>query len=419
MTRTENEDPSRELVELRLRAEEFSRTKDYAGLLGMADELRGDTEQWPHLWAPACAVSAVHLDRPDEGWALLEEAVDAGFFQTDLFTVEFATTFVRDPRWPRLRARMAANVPPPPVELLSWPDPPVVMPLRQEPLPPEREELLRARLPPVTGSAWETAAALAAWVSQQWDHANDRVEEIDALHVLDRVAAGERFSCVEYSIVLTQALNAVGIPARRLALRARDYHVGIGRGHAVTEAWIDDRHRWVVLDGQNGAYWAGEDGEPLGPVEMRETFLADRPRPRMVGIAKALDDGFGDFWWQYFAGGVTAGFAWGAGPTFVPIAQENDLAAADRLVGDPASVHQELASAVVGVAGSAAEPALRFGTAHPYALGYRVVDAAGTTDVALEQGWALRREPGEHTAEIALVTGYGAFPAGVVAYRVR
>jgi hypothetical protein len=48
----------------------------------------------------------------------------------------------------------------------------------------------------------------------------------------------------------------VNIPARRLDLRAKDSHVGFARGHVVTEAWIDDLNRWVVLDRQNGAWWA-------------------------------------------------------------------------------------------------------------------------------------------------------------------
>lgn len=60
--------------------------------------------------------------------------------------------------------------------------------------------------------------------------------------------------------MLTQALNALQIPARPLSLFKAGYHAGLGTGHAVTEAWIDDLGKWVLLDGQNGAVWRDEDG---------------------------------------------------------------------------------------------------------------------------------------------------------------
>jgi hypothetical protein len=47
-------------------------------------------------------------------------------------------------------------------------------------------------------------------------------------------------ACREYTVVLTQALNTVQIPARRISLFRDGYYAGVGGGHAVTEAWIDD-----------------------------------------------------------------------------------------------------------------------------------------------------------------------------------
>jgi transglutaminase-like putative cysteine protease len=114
----------------------------------------------------------------------------------------------------------------------------------------DRRSALLDRLPSATDSAWDTATRLLEFVHDRWEHSNDHVENPDALNVLDRVDAGDRFACVEYSIVLSQALNAVGIPARRVELFQANYHVGVGRGHVVSEAWIDDLDRWVLLDGQ-------------------------------------------------------------------------------------------------------------------------------------------------------------------------
>lgn len=89
------------------------------------------------------------------------------------------------------------------------------------------------------------------------------------MDVLERVAAGERFACVENSIVLSQALNAVRIPARRVQLRQANHHIGVGRCHVVSEAWIDELDKWVVLDGQNGAYWADTDGAPMALPDLQ------------------------------------------------------------------------------------------------------------------------------------------------------
>jgi len=84
--------------------------------------------------------------------------------------------------------------------------------------PVVREEILLSRLPDRDSSAWTTARGYS-WVAARWNHANDHVESRDAVEILDRVETGERFACVEYSAVLSQSLNAVGIPARTWGLR--------------------------------------------------------------------------------------------------------------------------------------------------------------------------------------------------------
>jgi hypothetical protein len=95
---------------------------------------------------------------------------------------------------------------------------------------------------------------------------------------------------VEYSLVLSQVLNALAIPARRLALRQENYHVGLGRAHAVSEAWIDDFCRWIVLDGQNGLYWTGNDGQPIGILELQQAARSGTPRPSYVTFRDDIGD---------------------------------------------------------------------------------------------------------------------------------
>lgn len=397
------------LARLRLRAEGFLRDQADEDLLGLADELRGDAEAWPQLWAPGCAIAAARLGRADAR-KLLDEAVAGGFCQPALFGDDLAEHFGGEADWASLQERLLENVPAPTVELLSWPDPPAHVPVELERIAPDRAERLRELLPPVQPSAWETAKALLTWVHTRWEHANDHVEQIDAVHVLERVAAGERFACVEYSIVLTQALNAVGIPARRVFLYSRDHHVGLGRSHVVSEAWIDDLGRWVILDGQNGAFWSTQEGDPLGLPSLRRALLEGGAQPRMNGLVESYGEATARAWWKYFASGWTTGVAWGDGATLVPVVQQLRLMRPERVVREAESAYPSLHEIAVGLAGTVREPVLTFTTSHPYATRVRV---DGT-----DAPWPLALSPGEHTAEVRIVTAYGEFPAGEVRYRV-
>ncbi|HZC25463.1 MAG TPA: transglutaminase-like domain-containing protein [Actinopolymorphaceae bacterium] len=320
--------------------------------------------------------------------------------------------------------RLEGDVPPPPVELLDWPDPAPVLPVQLYRLPEDREETLRGVLPIPEATAWDTAHSLTEWVSRQWNHANDHVERYDAVEILARAKDGGRFACDEYTVVLAQALNAVGIPARWLGLFRRDHHAGVGAAHSVAEAWIDELRRWVVLDGQNGAYWADADGTPFGVVELQRAFHAGLDRPRLVGATgPAADD---DFWWLYFATAQTTGvssppasdLSWGP-RTFGPVFQERLLLGTNRLLRKADAAYPDLSSVWIGIGGTREQPELTFGTDHPYACGFAVTDHRGRADVAIEDtGWALDLSAGEHDAQISLRTPYVHLDAGQVRYRI-
>jgi len=239
--------------ELRARGIDHVRARRWEDLLELQSQLELDNEYWLSMWGPACAVAAYHLGHADAR-DLLVDLVDAGFYDLVTHQELFAETFESEPDWPQLRARMLANMPAPPVELLDWPTATPTLPVSLDRLDSEAASRLATRLPAPAASAQETALALLAWVTSRWRHIGTKhVAGRDANLILDRVEQGERFACREYTIVLTQSLNALGIPARPMALFRPDYHAGLGTGHAVTEAWLDELGRWVVLDGQNGA----------------------------------------------------------------------------------------------------------------------------------------------------------------------
>ncbi len=124
--------------------------------------------------------------------------------------------------------------------------------------------------------------ALLAWVHNRWPHTGlAEPPHEDALTILREVDAGRRFRCVEYSVVSTQVLQAMGYPARVVGLRMDGSSYGTGRGHVVTEAWNNDLQKWIVLDGQNNATWQ-IDGMPLSTHEVRLARRSTADRLRFV-----------------------------------------------------------------------------------------------------------------------------------------
>jgi len=389
-------------------------------LVGLRPELEGDVECWWSLWAPVVAVGLYRTGRAEEAVALLTAAVTAGFRQPDLYGPLLADTFTGHPAWTGLTAGMAAPAPPAAVTLLEWPDSPPAPPLVLEGQPDGRAAELAARLPTRKGSAWATAQATSGWVHGAWVHANAHVTSPDALTVLDRVTGGEWFACVEYSIVLTQALNALAIPARRVSLREDGYHQGLGRGHVVSEAWIDDLARWVLLDGQNGAWWTDPDGAPLGTRTLHDRHR-DRQPVVMVDDAGPVPDSEQTSWWTYFAHTATTGVLASPGP-FVPVFQATGVVTTPRLVHDPALVEPDLsglhtAATDASVTGGGGQPELRLTPVHPYASGVTVTGDGQTRLVdTLPAVLPLTGSPGRHHLTAATTTGYAGLTPHPVTY---
>ncbi|MFN3199451.1 MAG: transglutaminase-like domain-containing protein [Bradymonadia bacterium] len=132
-----------------------------------------------------------------------------------------------------------------------------------------REEFDLPALVANTRTQLEAHTAVLAWVHDRWAHSglNEPVSP-NALDILHAVQEGARFRCVEYSIVLAQALNALGYPARVVSLRQAGMSYGTGKGHVISEVWNDDLRQWVAVDGQNNAYWTHE-GRPLSARQVQ------------------------------------------------------------------------------------------------------------------------------------------------------
>lgn len=400
--------PPRELAELRLQAQQYLRSQDDQPLVELAGELRTDEQWWAHLWAPGAAIAARRLGS-ELAAELLEEAVAGGFSQPELFEGELEKYFGTDPGWPALQRRMQENIPLPTLELTEWPDAGVVGPLELYAIADDRRSALLDRLPPATGSAWDTATRLLEFVHDRWEHSNDHVENPDALNVLERVEAGARFACVEYSIVLSQALNAVGIPARRAELFQDNYHVGVGRGHVVSEAWIDDLDRWVLLDGQNGSYWVDADGRQLG---VRDLQRLTEP-PAFVGArgVESLSVEQAAAWFSYFATVMVTGYTWSPGP-FAAVFEAKSVTRTPRLIHDGDLAYPRLSALTTGLGGTLDAPTVRFTHSHPYGTGIAV-------NGELVEDYPLNLTPGAHELTVTIATPYGETAPQRLEYLVR
>jgi hypothetical protein len=238
------------------------------------------------------------------------------------------------------------------------------------------------------------------------------------VHILDRVNGGERFTCREFTTVLSQALNARGIPARSVALLRSHHHAGYGRVHAVSEAWIDDLDRWVVLDGQNGMYWVDSEDAPLGLVELRHRRRTGQRRPDIVSLA-GKSSALADTWWPYFHTVNPTGVMISPAP-YAPLFEGIHVQQCDQLRRDPVGAHPDLLELGIGISDLAGRPAIQPVTRHAHALGFEVVLDSQRWTLPLAGGaWPITATIGEHTATIATVTNYGAHRPHAVRYVVR
>ncbi|TGE25231.1 transglutaminase domain-containing protein [Hymenobacter aquaticus] len=129
---------------------------------------------------------------------------------------------------------------------------------------------------------FDKARTLCTWVHNRWVHdGHVRAKKPDPLSILKEADMGSNFQCIEYSIVLSGVLTAVGIPARAVYLKTADSETRReGAGHAVTEVWLRDQQKWAMLDGQ----WDAVpllNNEPVNVIELQKALATNSPDLRI------------------------------------------------------------------------------------------------------------------------------------------
>lgn len=134
---------------------------------------------------------------------------------------------------------------------------------------------------------YDRVRAISRWVRTRWNHnGSNTPQKSDPISILEEAAAGKQFRCVEYAQVLAAALTAVRIPARVLAIATADVETReSGAGHVVAEAWLADRQKWIMVDGQFDVI-PTLDGQPLNAVELQRAIAS---RAKGLGVASLSD----------------------------------------------------------------------------------------------------------------------------------
>jgi hypothetical protein len=145
----------------------------------------------------------------------------------------------------------------------------------------------------VSGLNADSAKALRIlhWVHRQWKHnGNNEPRKKDAISILEEVKEGKNFRCVEYGIVASTALNAIGLPARVLALKTKDVETtASGAGHVLLEVYLKDLKKWVLMDGQFDVMPV-LDGVPLNAIEFQQAIAGNFDRLQLRSLS-GMDKG--------------------------------------------------------------------------------------------------------------------------------
>lgn len=141
-----------------------------------------------------------------------------------------------------------------------------------------REEFKLGQIVKDCKTSLEKAKKIMNWVHNLWEHDGLNVPvKNDPISILREVHAGKRFRCVEYGIVISGCLNALGILARKLCLKTADVETReYGAGHVVLEAYIEEYNKWIFIDGQFNIIPV-INGVPLNVLEFQKA-LSDKDK---------------------------------------------------------------------------------------------------------------------------------------------
>ncbi|UCG61250.1 MAG: hypothetical protein JSV52_13155 [Candidatus Zixiibacteriota bacterium] len=125
-------------------------------------------------------------------------------------------------------------------------------------------------------SEFEQMKLMLNWVATRWRHdGKNMAKDRSALAILKEAEAGKRFCCANYADVTLECMKALGFPARFVGLHADDAGYRMSGGHGCVEVWSNEYQKWLLVDGQNNAWWESQ-GQPLSGYECHQLFVDGR-----------------------------------------------------------------------------------------------------------------------------------------------
>lgn len=159
-----------------------------------------------------------------------------------------------------------------------------------------REKANLDRIVEVCQTDFAKVCAIQSWVNKQWSHhPKNKPEKKDALYILEEAAKGKRFRCVEYAFVTKECLSALEYQTRVLGLMTKDVSdVESGGGHVVTEVYLPDLKKWIVLDPQFDLIPV-QNGVPLNAVEL-QNCIANGEDFKIINPSQSVNKEFYSEW---------------------------------------------------------------------------------------------------------------------------
>ena len=134
--------------------------------------------------------------------------------------------------------------------------------------------------------------SVAKWVHSRFAHDGSHAAPIQQpMEILAAAAQGQRFRCVEYSLVTAGVLNSVGIPARVVWLLLKNEATKTdGLAHVVAEAYLRESNSWVMVDAQWDAIPVA--GAPLSIVAYQQALANKQPNVSILSRSGLSADAY-------------------------------------------------------------------------------------------------------------------------------
>jgi hypothetical protein len=121
---------------------------------------------------------------------------------------------------------------------------------------------------------------LLDWISTSISHKGN-MSEIPALNTIALMDYSYQkgkengINCSMKATILTEMLLSMGIMSRILSLDP--LNPNDQDSHVVSQVWLSEKKKWIIVDPTTNSYFMDKDGEILNAIELRENIVSGNP----------------------------------------------------------------------------------------------------------------------------------------------